>query len=85
MQHLVLFQTSGPWFTSSTFEALGIQAVFKCIAKGNVRERVDRLSEEFTEEKLSATLQQILALAVGTPLVLYTSEISLLCLPQTYK
>lgn len=51
--------------TPSVFEALEIQADFKHIlSKANLQKSGDRLSEQFAEEKLRATLQEILALAV---------------------
>lgn len=58
---------SGFWtlVTPSVFEALEIQADFKHIlSKTNLQKSGDRLSEQFAEEKLRATLQEILALAV---------------------
>jgi len=70
-------------FISYAFEALEIQAAFKHISsKANLQKRVDGSSEQFAEEQLCATLQQILALAVGPPLALLFSGINLLCLPE---
>lgn len=51
--------------TSSAFEAVEIQVDLKHIlSKANLQKRVDRLNEQFAEEKLCAALQEILALAV---------------------
>lgn len=51
-------------FTTSAFEAFEIQVAVKhIISKGDLRKRVDGMSEHFAEEKLCATLQHLLVLA----------------------
>lgn len=64
-------------FTSSAYEGFEIQAAFKhSISKARLQKRVDRLSDQFAEENLCATLQQILALPLGSPFALSSSGIN---------